>query len=128
MAWAGEGFARGLISTCGPSCPLFNIYHSKFDNSHISIWQLTNAELGPVVPSPFFSTPPGVCWKAPIDQQLRASASRAPGLGRGKSKPAWRLPSSLAHLKSASQQGCVVPSLHLLLLALYSPYGGTDPP
>lgn len=53
---------------------------------------------------------------------------QAPELGRGKSKPAWRLPSSLAHLKSGSQQGCVVPSLRLLLAALCSPNGGMGPP
>lgn len=93
MAWAGEGFARGLIFTCRPPYPLFNIYHSKFDNSHISIWQLTNTELRPIAPSPFFfyatrgllegthrSATQSLCFQGPWAGEGQIKASLAPSI------------------------------------------------
>lgn len=46
-------------------------------------------------PRSLFSLPPGVCWDAPQSSASLSPSLQAPGLGRGKSKPAWRLPSSL---------------------------------
>ncbi len=95
LSWLAV-YCQLLISHTAPTNALFNIHLGKFDDSHISIW-LSAAH----APTPcstargpsLFSLPPGVC-------STQSSASRSPslqalGLGRGKSKPAWRLPSSL---------------------------------
>jgi len=97
LSWLAV-YCQQLISHTAPANALFNIHLGKFDDSHISIW-LSAA----YVPTPcstarsssLFSPPPGVHWDAPRAQHLTPTSLQAPGLGRGKSKPAWRLPSSL---------------------------------
>lgn len=69
---------------------------------------------GPHGPS-LFSPPPGVCWDAPLELGISRLQPPGPRAGEGQIK-ALRgsvLLSPRAHLKSASQRGCVVPSLRL---------------
>ncbi len=130
LSWLAV-YCQLLISHTAPTNALFNIHLGKFDDSHISIW-LSAAH----APTPcstargpsLFSLPPGVCWDAPRAQHLAVPASRPWGWGGANQSllGAFHLP--CAHLKSASQQGCVVPSLRLPLATPYSPIRGTGPP
>lgn len=84
-----------LISQTAPTTALFNIHLGKFDDSHISIW--LSAAHGP---TPSFTTQLVLSAAGGLLGRTQSSAShspslQAPELGRGKSKPAWLLPSSL---------------------------------
>lgn len=91
------------ICVCGrlsavdfPQCnALFSIHRGKFNDSHVSIWMLAAH-----TPTLCLQSQPVLSATRSMLGCTQCSAARspslqAPGLGRGKSKPAWRLPSSL---------------------------------
>lgn len=115
-------YCKLLISHTAPANALFNIHLGKFDDSHISIW-LSAAYAPPPPPTPCSNSPAvaacSLCAAGGLRGRTQSSASRhplppGPGGGEGQIK-ACLAPSSSSctHLKSTSQQGCVVPSLRL---------------
>lgn len=84
-----------LISHTASANALFNILRGKFDDSHDSIW-LSAAH----APTPCLQSQPVLSTTRGMLGCTQSSAAHSPslqalGLARGKSKPAWRLPSSL---------------------------------
>lgn len=115
-----------LISHNAMSSSVFIEANLMTPMSQFGRWQPTPQ---PSVCSPsLFSLPLGVCWDAPSAQQLAVPASRPRGWGGANQSQLGAFHLLFVHLKSASQQGCVVPSLHQPLATLYSPNGGTGPP
>ena len=113
LSWLAV-YCQLLISHTAPAYAPFNIHRGKFDDSHISIW--LSAARAPT---------PSSLARGPSLLSLcrRGSAGTHPELGISRPQPpgprAWegqikacKAPSLFprAHLKSASQRGCVVPS------------------
>lgn len=74
---------------------------------------------GAHTPQPVFSTPPGVCWDAPRDQQLIASAFRPLGWGGANQSQlgAFHLPlltSNQPHSRVVSCQASAFPEPHFV--------------
>lgn len=97
LSWLAV-YCRRLISHTASANALFNIHLGKFDDSHISIW--LSAAYAPAPCSTtrgpsLLSLPPGVFWDAPRASASHSPSLQAPGLGRGKSQPAWLLSLSL---------------------------------
>ena len=130
LSWLAV-YCQLLISHTAPANALFNIHLGKFYDSHISICLSAAHTPTPsfTARSPsLFSPPPGVCWDAPRAQHLAVPASRPRGWGGANQSLLGFFLLPCAHLKSASQQGCVVPSPRLPLATPYSPIRGTGPP
>eukprot|EP00064_Thunnus_orientalis_P007151 superscaffoldBa00000780_g7170 len=97
LSWLAV-YCQLLISHTAPANALFNIHLGKFYDSHISICLSAAHTPTPQLHSP--QSQPVLSAAGGLLGRTQSSASRspslqAPGLGRGKSKPAWLLPSSL---------------------------------
>ena len=130
LSWLAV-YCQLLISHTAPANALFNIHLGKFDDSHISIW--LSAAQAPTPSSVALSPSLFRCRRGSAGTHPELSISQfqppSPGAGEGQIK-ASMAPSHFpcAHLKSASQQGCVVPSLRLPPATPYSPIRGIGPP
>lgn len=127
LSWLAV-YCQLLISQTAPTNALFNIHLGKFEDSHISIW-LSAAH----APTPCSTAHLVHCAAGGLLGHTQSSAShspslQAPGLGGANQSLLGSLLLSCAHLKSASQQGYVVPSCRLPLATPYSPIRGTGPP
>lgn len=116
LSWLAV-YCQLLISHTEPANALFNIHLGKFDDSHISIWLSaarapTPSSAGPAAPACSLRRR----GSAGTYPELSISQLQPPGPGAGEGQiKACVAPSFFprAHLKSASQRGCVVPSLRL---------------
>lgn len=86
---------------------LVDIHRGKCDNFHISISLL--AAHAPTCSPSLLYLPPGVFRDTPSVQHLTVPAARPQGRGGANQSLLESFPLPCAHLKSASQQGFVVP-------------------